>query len=235
MYVAVIRQIVLLLGATSAVSLSSAANAADLPAPPVAPLGSQPLTAVWNRFYLSVHGGPGLLQDTSIDYVNGALPPRNMNFDVGWTVVGAAGFQVTPWWRTELEVGQRSNRVSSISPGVGARGSVSATTLMINGYIDLPNQGPLTPYVGAGFGKAWVSHDLTVDGVPLTPGSNTSWPWAYQFMAGANFAIAPRWSAGLEYRFLGTQRGLFQDVQGLFYNADYNNHSVLLGLTWRPL
>jgi len=56
MYVAVIRQIVLLLGVSSAVSLSSAANAADLPARPVATPGPQPLTAEWNRFYLSVHG-----------------------------------------------------------------------------------------------------------------------------------------------------------------------------------
>ena len=54
-------------------------------------------------------------------------------------------------------------------------------------------------------------------------------------MTGANMQIAPRWTVGAEYRFLSTQRGLFQDANGLFYNADYNNHSFLIGLTWRPL
>jgi len=84
MYVAVIRQIVLLLGVSSAVSLSSAANAADLPARPVATPGPQPLTAEWNRFYLSVHGGLGLLQDTSIDYVNGALERIILDYIAPW-------------------------------------------------------------------------------------------------------------------------------------------------------
>lgn len=214
-------------------SLSSSADAADLP-PPVAPVAPGAV-ATWNRFYVSLHGGVGWLQDTSLDYVNDALPSRSLGFDTGWTVAGAAGFQMTPWWRAEIEVGHRGNGVHSISPGTGSSGSVSATTLMVNGYLDVPIQGALTPYVGAGFGKAWISHDLTVDGVTLTPSSNTTSPWAYQLMFGTNVAIAPRWSAGLEYRFLSTQRPLFQDAQGLFYHANYNNHSLLLGLTWRPL
>jgi opacity protein-like surface antigen len=215
-----------------AVVLSRSAGAADLA--PLAP-APFPQSMFLNRFYLSLHGGVGLLQDSSIDYVNGALPSRSLSFNTGWTVTGAAGVQVTPWWRTELEVGQRGNAVSNISPGVGPGGTASATTLMFNGYVDIPNRGPVTPYIGAGFGKAWVSHDLFVDNAKLTPADNTVWPWAYQLMAGANVAISPGWSAGIEYRFLGTQRPQFQDAQGLFYNTDYNNHSVLVGLTWRPM
>ena len=214
-------------------SLSSSAGAADLP-PPV-PSGVAAQSVMWNRFYVSVHGGVGWLQDTSLDYVNDALPSRRLSFDTGWTVAGAAGFQMTPWWRAEIEVGQRGNGVHNISPGTGSSGFVSATTLMVNGYLDIPTQGAITPYVGAGFGKAWISHDLTVDGATLAPPSNTTWPWAYQLMVGTNIAIASRWSAGLEYRFLSAQHPLFQDAQGLFYHADYNNHSFLLGLTWRPL
>jgi opacity protein-like surface antigen len=141
--------------------VSTPAAAADLPAAP-APTNPPPLSTVWSRFYVSVHGGVGLLQSTSLDYVNGALPSRSVDLNPGWTVVGAAGFQVTPWWRTEVEVGGRGNGVSHISPGTGPDGSVQATTLMFNGYLDLPNRGPVTPYVGAGFGKAWLSHSLTV-------------------------------------------------------------------------
>jgi opacity protein-like surface antigen len=118
-------------------------------------------------FYLSLHDGIGVLQDTSLDYVEGAAPSRNVSFDAGWTVLGAAGYQFTPWWRTEVEVGGRGNGVSNVSPGTGPSGSVQANTLMFNGYFDIPNQSPVTPYVGAGFGKAWVTHNINVDGGPL--------------------------------------------------------------------
>src|SRR5260370_24439856 len=87
---------------------------ADLPVAAATPVNPLPLNTVWSRFYLSLHGGVGLLQSTSLDYVNGALPSRSVNFDAGWSVVGAAGFQITPWWRTEIELGGRGNGVGNI-------------------------------------------------------------------------------------------------------------------------
>ena len=103
---------------------------------------------------------------------------------------------------------------------------------MANAYVDVPVPGSLRPYVGAGFGKAWISHDLDVDGAVLAHAS--SWPWAWQVMAGASLPLAPHWAMGLEYRYLGSQRGLFQDTQGLFYRTGYDSHNVMLTLTWRP-
>jgi opacity protein-like surface antigen len=214
---------------------SASAQSADLPSPGAGVSG--PPLAVgpdWRRFYVSLRGGGAFLQDTSIDYVNGALPSRSLSFNPGWAVLGAVGWQATPWFRTELELGERSNGISNIAPGSGPSGSAAATTLMVNGYIDIPNRTPVTPFVGGGFGKAWLSHALTVDGGTLTDGSQTTWPWAYQFMGGARLAIAPKWDVSLEYRYLATQRALFQDTQGLFYNANYNSHAVLLGVTWSP-
>jgi opacity protein-like surface antigen len=187
----------------------------------------------WARYYLSLHGGAAFLQSTSIDYVNGAAPDRDLSFNAGWALIGAVGYRPTPWLRVELEGGGHSNGIGSITPGSGASGSASATTLMLNGYIDIPIRGPFTPYVGAGFGKAWLSHGLSVDGAPLTT-SGTTWPWAWQAIAGVSTPITPQWSMNVEYRYLATQRALFQDAQGLFYNSNYNSQAVLLGLTWRP-
>jgi opacity protein-like surface antigen len=211
------------------------AYGADLP-PVGAPVAAPPSVFVpaWNRLYLSLRGGGDFLQSTSFDYVNGALPSRNVSFNPGWAVVGAVGWQATPWFRTELEVGERSNSVSNITPGTAPSGTASAATLMANAYVDIPNRTMVTPFVGAGFGKAWLSHGLTVDGGTLTDGSQTTWPWAYQFMGGARTTIAPQWDLSFEYRYLATQRALFQDTQGLFYNANYNSHAVLLGITWSP-
>jgi opacity protein-like surface antigen len=191
------------------------------------------LSPNWARYYLSLRGGAAFLRDTSIDYVNGAAPNRDLSFNAGWALIGAVGYRPTPWFRVELEGGGRNNSISSITPGSGASGSASATTLMLNGYIDIPIRGPVTPYVGAGFGKAWLSHSLSVDGATLTP-SGTTWPWAWQVIAGVSTPMTPQWSVSVEYRYLATQRALFQDTQGLFYNSNYNSQAVLLGLTWRP-
>jgi opacity protein-like surface antigen len=210
----------------------TAADAADLPAAPAA-VAAATFGPDWGRFYLSARGGAAFLQDTSIDYVNGALPSRGLSLNTGWAALGAAGWQATPWLRTEIEVGRRSNDVGSISPGAAASGSVSATTLMLNAYLDIPNRSPVTPFIGAGFGKAWISHSLTVDGGILS--DTTTWPWAYQVIGGARAPLASNWSMSLEYRYLTTQRGLFQDSQTLFYNSDYNSHAVLVGVSWRPL
>ena len=210
------------------------AAAADLPRPP-APVAYPPpvLDEPWSRFYVSLRGGVGFLQDSSIDYVNGAAPGFDINANAGWAVFGATGGRLTPWLRAEIEGGGLGNDVRSITPSASSSGSVLATTLMFNGYVDIPTQTRLAPYVGAGFGKAWITHsNLTVDGNALA--DTTSWPFAYQFIAGARMSLAPRWDVSLEYRYLATQRGLFQDTQGLFYNADYANQLVLVGLTWRP-
>jgi opacity protein-like surface antigen len=190
------------------------------------------LSPNWARYYLSLHGGAVFLQDTSIDYVNGAAPNRDLGFNAGWVLIGAAGYRPTPWFRVEIEGGDRNNSISNINPGSGASGSASATTLMLNGYVDIPIRGPVTPYVGAGFGKAWLSQSLSVDGATLT--SSTSWPWAWQVIAGVSTPMTPQWSVSVEYRYLATQHALFQDTQGLFYNSNYNSQAVLLGLTWRP-
>jgi opacity protein-like surface antigen len=201
--------------------------------PPVAVSPVYLLSPSWARYYLSLHGGAAFLQNASIDYVDAAAPNRDLSFNAGWALIGAVGYRPTPWFRVELEGGGRNNSISSITPGSGPSGSASATTLMLNGYVDIPVRGPVTPYVGAGFGKAWLSQSLSVDGATLTP-SGTTWPWAWQVIAGASTPMTPQWSVSVEYRYLATQRALFQDAQGLFYNSNYNSHAVLLGLTWRP-
>jgi len=190
------------------------------------------LSPNWAGYYLSLHGGAAFLQDTSVDYVNGAAPNRDLHFNAGWALIGAVGYRPTPWFRVELEGGGRNNSISSINPGSGASGSASATTLMLNGYVDIPIRSPIMPYIGAGFGKAWLSQNLSIDGATLT--SSTSWPWAWQVIVGASTPMTPQWSVSVEYRYLATQHALFQDTQGLFYNSNYNSQAVLLGLTWRP-
>ena len=65
------------------------------------------------------------------------------------------------------------------------------------------------PYIGAGFGKAWLSQNLSIDGATLT--SSTSWPWAWQVIVGASTPMTPQWSVSVEYRYLATQHA--QDTQ----------------------
>jgi opacity protein-like surface antigen len=91
------------------------------------------------------------VQDTTY-VLTGALTPRHpTTFDVGY----AGSLRLGYGWqgpRVEVEAGHRSNEVNDFGPagntGPGA-GTISATTLMFNGYYDIDTGSRFTPFVGA--------------------------------------------------------------------------------------
>ena len=196
-----------------------------------APAGAQ-YASILNGSYLALSGGVVGLEDTSIDY-GGALPNGNVRFDAGWAVSGAVGWRVLHAGRIELEVSHRENDVFDVDPGFGSSGSVTATTYMVNGYVDIPvyTYAGVVPYVGAGVGRAQFTHDLQAGGGIVS--HSDSHAFAYQVIGGLEFPLIPRrMSTTLEYRYLSTTRPLFQDEAGFLYHADYDSHTLLVGLRW---
>ena len=143
--------------------------------------------------YLSAFGGWNNTEDDA-----------GVNPDDGW-VGGIASGGKTRWARAELEASYRSNDIDSIGGG-----EVTSTAIMGNAYWDIETNTRFTPYLGAGIGAAYVDFD--------TAGGDDSVEFAYQGMAGANFALNPNWSVGAEYRYFATTQ---------VDNVDYNNHAVL--------
>jgi opacity protein-like surface antigen len=183
-------------------------------------------------FYLALDGGVVGLEDADIDY-GGAFSNGNIEFDSGWAVSGAAGWRVLDFYRLEFEISHRENDVRDIDPSFFADGSMTATTYMVNGYVDFPiySHSGVVPYIGAGVGRAQFTQDLVVDGVTLS--HSNAHAFAYQVIGGLEFPVMPRrMSVTFEYRYLATTRPLFQDLGGFYYHSDYNSHTIFAGLRW---
>ncbi|MBA4456405.1 outer membrane beta-barrel protein [Cylindrospermopsis raciborskii CS-506_B] len=91
----------------------------------------------------------------------------NQSFSNGFSLNGAVGYQFEEV-RTELEIGTRFFSGNSFSyPNgrkVSSTGNITATSVLINGYYDIPTSSKLRPYIGAGLGLAFTSGDIdTID------------------------------------------------------------------------
>ncbi|WP_141056820.1 outer membrane protein [Brucella melitensis] len=90
----------------------------------------------------------------------------------------------------------------------------SVWTAMANAYVDLPRVGPLTPYLGAGIGAAYVKYDTwkTSEICPTCTLQSDkdgfdSWRFAMALMAGVSYDLADQLKLDLGYRYLRVNGG----------------------------
>ena len=183
------------------------------------------------RPYLALGSGFVHLQDAPVTYGGGALPNRSVGFQPGWAIEGALGWTVTEGKRVELEISHRSNNVKIVTPGSSPGGSETATTFMVNGYLDVPTGTSVTPYFGAGIGGAMLHQKIAADGTTLTDSNSNA--FAYQFIGGLGVALAPSLTLTLDYRYLATTNPTYSDRNGFSYDSRYQSHNLLLGLRWQ--
>ncbi len=148
--------------------------------------------------YVSAFGGWNKTQnDSGLDFNDGYI---------GGLAVGGK----TKWARAELEASYRNNEIDNAGDGRAESGA-----LMANAYWDIETGTRFTPYIGGGIGVAHVEFDTT--------GGDEGTEFAYQGIAGASFAIDPRWSVGAEYRYFATTQ---------VDNTDYDNHAVVANVRY---
>lgn len=180
--------------------------------------------------YVTLSGGYQNLSDTSLDYEDGVTPSVDVGFNNGYAIGAAAGWQFTPNWRAEGELGYRENSLYVVMPGGNPDGSARATTMMVNGYFDLPTKTIFTPYIGLGVGAAYLQQDFSSSGTQIT--DEHSWAFAYQGMIGTSAKLTDNMSANLEYRYKATSEPLYKDTSGKFYKSSYGSNAVMAGLTF---
>lgn len=90
----------------------------------------------------------------------------------------------------------------------------SVWTAMANAYVDLPRVGPLTPYLGAGIGAAYVKYDTwkTSEICPTCTLQSDkdgfdSWRFAMALMAGVSYDLTDQLKLDLGYRYLRVNGG----------------------------
>ncbi|WP_210496802.1 outer membrane protein [Microvirga antarctica] len=184
----------------------SPAAAADLPPAPILDDEDEALGSGW---YLrgdvgavsaiasrrSRDPGDGLFSSL----VNGKLGDSAM-LGVG------VGYQVSPWFRTDVTVDHRfeaafkGTRLSALGTVAHDRYEADSTTLLLNGYIDLPLWSGITPYLGAGIGISRISFS-TSERFIGGRGSQADTVLAWALMGGVAFDITTQLKIDLGYRY----------------------------------
>jgi opacity protein-like surface antigen len=161
----------------------------------------------------------------------------SLTFDPAPMGSGVFGWDLVPGHplgegRVELEYARRSNKITKakfVEGKVQANGTIIAETLLINCIGVFRDKSSMTPYAGAGVGAARIeTNNLTISGQPFSSGSDVV--FAYQLLAGLDFALSEHVTLDLGYRFFGTVAPTFTETGGQKYTMDYYSHNVVLGL-----
>lgn len=174
---------------------------------------------------LYIKGGAGWNHTQDQDISGGT----EAELDEGVGLTGAVGYDFGDM-RTEMEVTFRKNGVDGLSAGASLPspdGDMQSTAFMANGYYDLPVGGPVKPYIGGGIGVAHVNvKDYSTAGTTVADEDDNV--FAYQAMAGMEYAVNNKVDLYTEYKYFATE-----DVDfGGGAEGDYRNHAIMAGLKY---
>lgn len=150
--------------------------------------------------YGSVLGGVNFLQ---IDKASRFKLDEKAGFLAG----AAVGYKFNPYFRAEIELAYRGNKVKQKQMGTFNN---NLWTLMGNGYLEYPLAYGITPYIGLGTGYGW-NH------VKFKGHKDNTNGFVWQAIAGARYQLCERTDIALDYRYMDGQK-------------DANNHAICLSL-----
>lgn len=155
-----------------------------------------------NYWYLSGSVGGAFPSDLKAENSDvGFSSTLNLDTAFQWSIAG--GYQ----WkdaRAELEISNGSfgvNKFSLNNVSIPVSGNVNATTLLVNGYYDIPTGTKFRPYIGAGIGVGFISGKIKDEGTETDLGSGSS--FAYQGKLGLQYEVAKKGNAFVEFKYLG--------------------------------
>jgi opacity protein-like surface antigen len=90
-------------------------------------------------------------------------------------------------------------------------------------FDDVGGNAAFQPYVGAGIGGA----DLETSMYDGTWSADTV--FAYQFIGGVGYQVAPQWTLFGEARYFGTQGSEFDGPDGFNFDAGFDTIDLLVG------
>ena len=202
--------------------------------------------------YVSLGAGLNLLQDQNVKPSGAFGPvPRTYGFEDGLATNAAGGYAFGNGLRIEIEGDYTNNHTGSVTIN-GRDGYPVGREYQYGGFANVLydfNAGrQVTPYIGAGVGYQQVDLDninSALRPVLRNSGSESEGNFAYQAIAGLNFAVpaVPSLSFTMEYRFLGVttppsyDRGTPVFVDGTLRQSratfsNIFNHELLLGVRY---
>jgi opacity protein-like surface antigen len=198
------------------------------------------------EYYVSGSGGVSLMQNIKIqsiysteDYTDTYQPGS------GAALFGAVG-STFGQYRFEGELGYQRNNFNSLTfsghdennilytdASYAMKGHVTVSTIMANGYYDIPLDGKIKLYVTAGIGGARVSYDNIDQATQNYNYSVKKTILAYQIGTGFMIPVANNVQLDIRYRYFATpDYTLDWGYKGRAYpnHTNIENHTILLGM-----
>ncbi|MDJ1158233.1 porin family protein [Chelatococcus sp. SYSU_G07232] len=235
--------------AAGLVSLAAgAAQAADLPPPPVLePAGRPDFVEIGSGWYLRGDVGYAIPVAPKASYAG--IPLAGEKLDKSGSVGGGFGYKFTNWLRADVTGDYYWSRdFRAVTPVAGGgtwndRGDLQSWAVMANGYVDLGNWSGFTPYVGAGIGIAGnelkkAAVDVYTSGGALAVttlyGNDRRYNFAWALMAGTAIDVTSELKLDIGYRYmnLGEARTLSDAAGGIVRLKDLQQHEIRFGLRY---
>lgn len=182
-------------------------------------------------FYLKGFGGWTIPQNNDFqlnDRTFGTSGSSGLDYDSGYIVGAAAGYELNPHVALEFEYAYRNADATLKNTG-GSDGEVQSNAYMANALYKFDGIGPngaFKPYIGAGIGAA--DQKYNPDGFGSLDGD---YNFAYQFITGVAYDLTPNWSLNGEVRYFGiTDQTLENDDYG--FKNSYGTFDALVGATY---
>lgn len=186
--------------------------------------------------YVSGNIGPSILSDSDIDESEaGTTLSAELEFETGLTGGAAIGYDFG-MGRLEAAVDYKSHDLDEWKDvtltGYGNQGDfsgsgeITALSVLVNGYYDIENESPVTPYISGGIGFATVEiDDFEIEGYSVQDDSEDDTVFAYQLGVGIGFDVNEKITLDLAYRFFATNELDFDGV-----DAEYQSHNFIAGI-----
>ncbi len=183
--------------------------------------------------YFSASGGILWAEDSSLSSQDATLNAitrgsgAKLTFDTGTTFSLAAGAQIIPQVRGEVEYSFKNVDGDKITSTIGTAvvsGDVDVNSLMFNAYYDFDTSSKLKPYLGGGIGVAWINVEGTGLGVTV---DDTTSEFAYQIMTGLGYEYNSNVTLNTGYRYFGANEAAFPLLTGTV-----DSHSLEFGIRY---
>lgn len=193
--------------------------------------------AATEGWYVSVEGGGSWVKEweqlrTLQTYCGPDFKEALAEFDTGWAAFGAGGFGIAGW-RFEVEGGYRQNDLTDYvikwwGPKVDGEGEVTEISAMINVLYDVPLFDRFSLTVGLGAGGDYASVKMNTNWGPV---DESDWRFAYQGIAGLNYALTELTVLFVNYRYANVRDINLEPAANYSIDGgDFETHAATAGV-----
>jgi outer membrane protein OmpA-like peptidoglycan-associated protein len=189
-------------------------------------------------WYASLEGGGVWVDEwnhlrTKITRCWTTTTPAEASFSTGWAALGAIGYGMSNW-RVEFEGGYRHNELDQYTKNgwllKNSSGELTEATAMLNVIYDVPLMENLSLSLGVGAGGDFAHLKLDL---PWQDIDQEDWHFAYQGLAGLNYALTGSMGVFLNYRFLNAESGTYDPTPSLHVEGDeFQKHTASVGIRY---